>query len=201
MRIGKKQNGTRKRSRSVECFALSSLSVVPAVEAVEHALHQIAVVGGEAFAVSQKNRRIVKELVGENVYSSDGVLQKCVLSEFLLANEDNKQALNNVVHPAVAADYETSGMEWLESAILFESGFDRRVHFDHIVCVTAPLNVRIQRIMQRDSISAERAAEWIYAQMPHEEVELRSDFVITNDGASDLQQQIDRMLQLFKLSE
>ena len=104
-------------------------------------------------------------------------------------------------HPAVAADYETSGIEWLESAILFESGFDRRVHFDHIVCVTAPLNVRIQRIMQRDSISAERAAEWIDAQMPHEEVEHRSSFVITNDGACDLQQQIDRMLQLFKLSE
>ena len=146
-------------------------------------------------------QRQLKELVGENVYSADGVLQKRVLAEFLLASEANKHALNNVIHPAVAVDYEASGMEWLESAILFESGFDRRVHFDHIVCVTAPRNVRIQRIMQRDSISAERAAEWIDAQMPHEEVELRSDLVITNDGASDLQQQIDRMLQLFKLSE
>ena len=143
----------------------------------------------------------LKELVGDNVYSADGVLQKCVLAEFLLASEANKLALNNVVHPAVAADYETSGIEWLESAILFESGFDRRVHFDRIVCVTAPLNVRIQRIMQRDSISAERAAEWIDAQMTQEEVEQRSDFVITNDGVSDLQQQIDRMLQQFQPAE
>lgn len=143
----------------------------------------------------------LKELVGDNVYSADGVLLKCVLAEFLLASEANKQALNNVVHPAVAADYKVSGMEWLESAILFESGFDRRVHFDHIVCVTAPRDVRIQRIMQRDSISAERAAEWIDAQMTQEEVEQRSDFVIMNDGVSDLQQQIDRMLQLFQPAE
>ena len=67
--------------------------------------------------------------------------------------------------------------------------------------VTAPRNVRIQRIMQRDSISAERAAEWIDAQMTQEEVEQRSDFVITNDGVSDLQQQIDRMLQQFQPAE
>ena len=50
-------------------------------------------------------QRQLKELVGDEVYSADGVLQKCVLAEFLLANEANKQALNNVVHPAVAVDY------------------------------------------------------------------------------------------------
>lgn len=150
---------------------------------------------------SDSLQRQLKELVGEDVYSADGVLQKPVLAGFLLTSEANKQALNNVVHPAVAADYDASGMEWLESAILFESGFDRRVHFDHIVCVTASRDVRIQRIMQRDSISAERAAEWIDAQMSQEEVEQRSDFVITNDGAGDLQQQIDRMFQQFQLTE
>ena len=52
----------------------------------------------------------LKELVGEDVYSADGVLQKHVLAEFLLASEANKVALNNVVHPAVAVDYEASGM-------------------------------------------------------------------------------------------
>ena len=58
-------------------------------------------------------QRQLKELVGEDVYSADGVLQKRVLAEFLLTSEANKQALNNVVHPAVAADYDASGMEWL----------------------------------------------------------------------------------------
>ena len=70
------------------------------------------------------------ELVGEGVYK-DGVLQKKVLAEFLLASEENKQAVNDIVHPAVASDFEASGYEWLESAILFDSGFNRRVHFDY----------------------------------------------------------------------
>ena len=98
-------------------------------------------------------------------------MQKPVLAEFRLASEANKLAVNDVVHPAVAADFDASGMEWLESAILFESRFDRRVCFDKVVCVVAPQDVRIQRIMKRDNISAERAAGWIAAQMPQEEMQ------------------------------
>ena len=47
----------------------------------------------------------LKQLVGDVVYSADGQLQKRVLADFLLASESNKIAVNNVVHPAVAADY------------------------------------------------------------------------------------------------
>ena len=100
------------------------------------------------------------ELVGEGVYK-DGVLQKKVLAEFLLASEENKQAVNDIVHPAVASDFEASGYEWLESAILFDSGFNRRVHFDYVICVSAPVEVRITRVMHRDGISRDKAQEWI----------------------------------------
>lgn len=139
---------------------------------------------------SNELRGQLTRLVGDNVYSAEGTLQKKVLAEFLLASEANKQALNDVVHPAVAADFITSGMEWLESAILFESGFDRRVKFDHIICVVAPTNVRVQRIAARDNITAGKAREWIDAQMPQEEAARRSDFVITNDGIADIQRQV-----------
>ena len=97
----------------------------------------------------------LKKLVGEQVYSAEGVLQKPVLAQFLLAGEANKQAVNDVVHPAVARDFEQSSYEWMESAILFDSGFYRRIHLDFVVCVTAPVPVRIQRIMQR-TISRQR---------------------------------------------
>ncbi len=133
-------------------------------------------------------------LVGKEVCAADGQLQKRVLAEYLLASEDNKLSLNEVVHPAVARDYLASGKEWLESAILFESGFDKRVNFDKVVCVTAPRDVRIKRIMSRDNITADKAAEWIDVQMPQEEMQKRSDFVIINDGESDLSQQIDQVL-------
>lgn len=143
---------------------------------------------------SEKLQQELRQLVGQDVYTSDGQLQKSVLADFLLASEANKLALNDVIHPAVAEDFLSSGMTWLESAILFESGFDSRVSFDRVVCVSAPRDVRIQRIMRRDNISAAKAAEWIDTQMAQEEVERRSHFVIVNDGKSDIEQQIDNML-------
>lgn len=149
---------------------------------------------------SDKLQQQLKALVGDAVYSADGVLQKPVLAEFLLASEANKLALNDVVHPAVADDFAASGKQWLESAILFESGFDRRIAFDHIACVTAPRQVRIQRIVQRDNITPQRAAEWIDVQMSQQEVEQRSDFCIQNDGASDLQAQIDDILRQISIN-
>ena len=133
-------------------------------------------------------------LVGDGVYSPDGILQKRVLAEFLLASEENKFAVNDVVHPAVAADFIASGKEWLESAILFESGFYRRVEFGRIVCVVAPREVRLSRIVQRDSITTERAAQWIDAQMPQEEMSHRSDFTIVNDGTLDINEQICKII-------
>lgn len=143
---------------------------------------------------SEKLQQELRQLVGQDVFTSDGQLQKRVLADFLLASEANKLALNDVIHPAVAEDFLSSGMTWLESAILFESGFDRRIRFDRIVCVSAPRDVRIQRIMRRDNITAEKAAEWIDTQMAQEEVERRSHFVIVNDGKSDIEQQVDNML-------
>lgn len=136
----------------------------------------------------------LKRLVGEEVYSAEGILQKPVLAQFLLASEANKQAVNDVVHPAVARDFELSDYQWMESAILFDSGFDRRTHFDFVVCVTAPVSVRLQRIMQRDHISEQKAQEWIDAVMPQEELAARSDFEIVNDGARDVEEQVLRLL-------
>lgn len=136
----------------------------------------------------------LQRLVGTNVYA-DGVLQKRVLAEFLLQSEENKQAVNAVVHPAVALDFEQSGMEWLESAIYYESGFHARVHINITVAVTAPDEIRINRIMARDNITRQKAQAWLNAQMPQEEIQQRADFEIVNDGHADLDKQITELLQ------
>ena len=65
------------------------------------------------------------------------------------------------------------------------------------MCVAAPLEVRISRIMQRDGISRDKALEWIGRQLPQDEVASHSDFVITNDGCRNLDEQIDTMLRCF----
>lgn len=136
-------------------------------------------------------------LVGDEVYQ-DGVLQKTVLAKFLLASEEHKQAVNDIVHPAVAHDFEQSNYDWLESAILFDSGFVHRTHFDYVVCVTAPMKVRLQRVVQRDHISCEKAQEWIDAQLPQSEVVARSHFEVVNDGEKDLAPQINELLEIIK---
>jgi len=142
-------------------------------------------------------QQALRKLVGEEVYETVGgelKLNKPLLAKFLLESEVHQQAVNNLVHPAVAADFLQSGKDWLESAIFFDSGFDKRIYIDKVVCVTAPLEVRILRIMQRDGISRERALEWIHRQQPQEEVLLRSDYEIVNDGIADVGQQVRELL-------
>lgn len=138
-------------------------------------------------------QRRLQQVVGESVFCNH-VLQKRVLAEFLLASEHNKQTIDDVIHPAVAADFIKSGSQWLESAILFDSGFYRRIPFDFIVCVSAPEDIRVGRVMARDGISEKKALEWIHRQWPQEKMEQRSNFVITNDGKEDLERQIATLL-------
>lgn len=145
-------------------------------------------------ASSEELQDGLRRLVGEGVYINK-VLQKRVLAQFLLASEANKLAVDNIVHPAVARDFEQSGAEWLESAILFDSGFYRRTRFDCIVCVAAPMETRVERVMRRDGITRQRAQEWMSRQLPQDEVERRSDFVITNDGRSDIASQVEHILE------
>ena len=133
-------------------------------------------------------------LIGEHVYEQDK-LQKRVMAEFILASPDNVQAVNDIVHPAVAADFEQSGYDWLESAILFDSNFHTRIDINKVVCVTAPLETRISRIMRRDGISREKALEWIHRQLPQEEVIRLSNYEICNDGNMDVDLQVRELLK------
>jgi len=138
-------------------------------------------------------RRKLCTAVGEGLYINN-VLQKAVLSCYLLGSEENARRINDIVHPAVAEDFMHSGYDWLESAIFFDSGFNSRVYVDRVVCVTAPLETRIARVMARDSISREKTLEWIARQLPQEVVVTHSDYEIVNDGNADIDAQIDKIL-------
>lgn len=122
-----------------------------------------------------------------------GSLDKAAISRFLLESETNQQAINAIVHPAVFADFEQSGLQWLESGIMFESGANHYV--DRVVVVTAPEELRLQRIMQRDAISREQARQWIARQWPQDKVRQLADYEIVNDGLTDLDQQINKILE------
>lgn len=142
---------------------------------------------------SEELRQQLTELIGPSTYDSAGHLNKAVVALFLLKSEENARAIDDIVHPAVASDFEQSGYQWMECAILYESGFERLV--DKVIVVTAPENIRIERIMQRDGITREKALEWIGRQWTQDEVRRRADFEIVNDGKQDLNQQIDDVIQ------
>lgn len=137
-------------------------------------------------------QRRLSAAVGRDVFPG-GVMDKAALAEFLLASEQNNRTINGIVHPAVARDFLSSGIDWMECAILFEAGFQQYV--DKVVCVSAPLEVRIQRVMARDGISRDKALEWINRQIPQQEKERRSDYVIINDGIQSINEQIEKIIK------
>ena len=118
---------------------------------------------------------------------------KQALTQYLLQSDDHARAINAIVHPAVFADFEQSGLEWLESGIMYESGANRYV--DRVVVVTAPEEVRLQRIMQRDGISREQVLQWLSRQWPQERVRQLADFEIVNDGLTDIDKQLNNILE------
>ena len=138
-------------------------------------------------------RRRLTALIGPHTYFDDGSLNKGAVAAYLLASEAHANDIDRIVHPAVFRDFIESGIEWMESAIIYESGIYRLI--DRVIVVTAPQEVRIQRVMARDGISREKVLEWMSRQMPQEEVRQRADYEIVNDGQADLQQQLEDILE------
>lgn len=146
-------------------------------------------------------RQGLMALLGEQVYRHSK-LNKDLLASYLFASRENADRVNAVIHPVVFRDFdrwcEQAGTELvgLESAILFESGFDRQT--DYVCVVSAPLELRIQRTMERDGRDRAAVEARIQAQMDEREREERADYVIVNDGICPLLPQLEKMLQALK---
>lgn len=148
-------------------------------------------------SVDIRNRLIALTGIG-NLYA-DGMLNRKLLAEYLFESKENARAVENIIHPVVKADFinwaESQNTQFcvIESAILIESGFTDTV--DCVVVVDAPLDLRINRCIERDSTTKEKVLERISAQMSQEEKCRIADYVIFNDNVSDLDKQIDALLE------
>ena len=130
-------------------------------------------------------RQQLISLLGPKVYQ-DNTLNKPFLASYLFSSSSHVQEVNGIIHP-VLKDYfkqwvseQSSELVAIESAILFEAGFDDVV--DSVVTVYAPLEVRIARAIQRDGTSRSAIEERIRQQMDDDEKRSRSQFVVVNDG-------------------
>lgn len=130
---------------------------------------------------------------GEGMYTEEG-LNKARLASIIFSDPEQRKTVNAIIHPVVKQDFE----DWaarqqtplcaIESAILFESGFDKLV--DKSLMVYAPKALRIQRATARDTASAEAIARRIESQMADEEKRKLADKVIYNDDKQPLIPQV-----------
>jgi dephospho-CoA kinase len=139
----------------------------------------------------------IKALFGEEAYIA-GRLNRPLIASRVFSDATLLERLNAIVHPAVRRDYRRWAESHndvpytiLESAILFESGFDSDVN--QTVAVTAPESLRIERVMRRDSSSPEAVRARIAAQTSEAERTRRADHLL---HADDRQLLIPQILQL-----
>ena len=137
---------------------------------------------------------------GTNIVDNE-TLNRKKLAKLVFNNPDKLKILNTIVHPQVKRHFD----EWVkkhknaplvvkEAAILFESGGDK--YCDAIITVTAPVEIRVQRIMERDKIDRESIFQRIQNQWTDEQRIAKSDYVIHNISDDETYKQIDKILNL-----
>lgn len=142
----------------------------------------------------------LKKNFGEEVFK-DGLLNRAYLSAQVFNNPAKLAVLNSLVHPAVYRDTE----RWVEeqsqknvpyilkeAALLVETGSYKQL--DKLIVVTASLNTRVKRVVERDHVSPDDVMARIKNQLPDEEKIKVADYVLVNDGSKEeLQENISRI--------
>ena len=172
---------------------------------------QLRQMGYSVYDTDSEAKRIIVEdatvreqmtaLFGEEVYQ-DGVYQTSFVAQQVFADKNLLAKLNAIVHPAVKADIiskfrslgvtsepsapseplnNDSGLFFIECAILFQAGFD--VLCDKVVAVTAPEDIRLERVIARDHSDMNKVRARMRAQEAEKDLQ-RADIVINNDGTT-----------------
>ena len=120
---------------------------------------------------------------GDDAYSY-GILNRKFLADQVFIDNEKIALLNSLVHPVTirdAADWiekQTTSYIIKEAALIFESGSDK--YLDYVIGVESPRVLRIQRAMDRDSISQQQVEDRMSKQMDETEKMRLCDFVIMN---------------------
>lgn len=158
----------------------------------------------EARILTENNPEIkgqLKKRFGSDFFLQNNSLDRKKLAALVFSNAEKLEQLNSIIHPFVKKHF----TDWLqkqeenkyiikEAAILFESGSNKGL--DKIIVVTAPEQIRIQRVVDRDHTTAEKVKSIMRNQMSEEEIIKRSDYIITNDNLTLVIPQVLKLHQL-----
>jgi dephospho-CoA kinase len=129
----------------------------------------------------------IRRWFGSQIFTEEGVIDRKALAGIIFNDEDELKKVNELIHPLVRESFH----EWIserqndpyviyEAAILFESGHYKEL--DKIILVTAPADIRIKRVMERDGIPREDVLARMAHQCEEEKKMHLADFIIRNDG-------------------
>ena len=128
----------------------------------------------------------VISLLGQEVYTNNGELNKVFISQIVFSDDDKLKQLNAIIHPAVKKDFDSFVKSYpsntliiKESALLFEENL--YLNCDATILVTAPIELRIERIIKRNSLSKTEIEKRMLTQWADEQKIPLADFVIVND--------------------
>lgn len=156
-------------------------------------MHYISSLGYPVYLSDEAGKRVMQDegimLKIQNIFTeiviANGVLDRKKIGSIVFNDKKKLEELNAIVHPAVAEDFQKfvklhhqSDLIFYESAILIES--NNYKSFDYIVLITAPDDVRIERVMKRDQVSKEIVLERMRNQMSDNEKRVFADFEIIN---------------------
>ena len=142
---------------------------------------------------------------GKDILTPEGTLDRSRLSQKVFEGKNASQhlkALNTITHKYIRADVEktleqnkASGVRAtpIDAPVLFESGFDNMC--DVTICVTAPMELKLDRIVKRDKIPRAKAEARVQSQLTDDMLRELCTYEIINDNKCDLDGQL---LSLFK---
>ncbi len=139
----------------------------------------------------------VLNLLGEEAFS-DNQLNTAWVAQKVFNHPSLLERLNAIIHPAVQKAFEqwihqqSSAFVVKEAAILFESGAYK--HCDAVLTVTADTEIRVKRVMKRDSIRKSQVIQRIEKQWPEKRKIELSDFVLYNNSdLASLQEEFEEL--------
>lgn len=161
---------------------------------------EVVAPGGEVLT------QLVK-VFGEEILQDDGTLNRDRLGQLIFADDQARDLLNRIMHPAIA-ELSVARLKQLrdltplvvyEAPLLYEVGAEARV--DKVLMVKIAPEIQLERLMTRDGLDREQARQRIAAQMPQQDKIDRADYLVDNSGSRDeTLAQIDQLWPLLVMT-
>jgi dephospho-CoA kinase len=156
----------------------------------------------ELYYHTEIKKRVI-QLLGSDAYSANGSLNTTYIAEIIFKDKTVLESLNAIIHPALEKDFEMYVNQQhpeciiiKESALIFET--DSYKKFKNIILVTAPIEQKIKRVMQRNIISRESVEKRMSTQWPDEKKIPLANYIITNSDTEAIIPQVISILKKIK---